>query len=356
MARMVLNPAPSFWAGKRVLVTGHSGFKGSWLTLWLQKLGAEVVGLSLPPESPSLFEAANLGDLCQSHWMDLRDGEATRSLVHEVRPDVVFNLAAQALVRESYARPVATWHTNVLGTVHLLESLRDSGARVCVVATTDKVYRQRESEHAYSETDALGGHDPYSASKAACEMVVDSYRLSFLSGLVAVATARAGNVVGGGDWARDRLLPDAIRAWQAGRPVVIRRPAAVRPWQFVLEPLGGYLQLAERLWDRPALQGAYNFGPPEHLMIPVRDVIVSARDSFGRGDVVFESDDDDCHEAGLLCLDSSLAVRQLGYRARWTLPEAIKRAVQWYRQAGAGMAARALCESDLSAFEETGRC
>lgn len=351
-----MNPSAAFWSGRRVLVTGHSGFKGAWLTLWLRRLGAEVIGLSLPPEVPSLFEAAGVESLCRSHWVDVRDAEAVRTLVQQVQPDVVLHLAAQALVRRSYVTPLATWHTNVLGTAHLLEALRGSETRVCVVVTTDKVYRQQESAHPYAEGDPLGGHDPYSASKAACELLVESYRLSFLAGTVAVATARAGNVVGGGDWGQDRLIPDAIRAWQTDTPVVIRRPSAVRPWQFVLEPLGGYLRLAERLWDEPALAGAYNFGPFSQQMVPVRDVITLARDGYGRGAIAYGADEDERHEAGLLCLDSSRAAHRLDYRDRWTLPDAIARTVHWYRAAGAGASARALCEADLAAFEEAGQC
>lgn len=347
-----MNPSKAFWEGRRVLVTGHSGFKGAWLTLWLHRLGATVVGVSLPPTEPSLFTAAAIGDLCESVWCDIRQPEPLRDVVRTFRPDVVFHLAAQALVRPSYADPIGTWHTNVMGTAHVLEAIRDSGTTVCVVVTTDKVYRQEEEARPFTERDPLGGHDPYSASKAACELLTESYRLSFLGRAVAVATARAGNVVGGGDWGRDRLIPDAIRAWQAGVPLVVRRPEAVRPWQFVLEPLHGYLRLAERLWDEPGLAGAYNFGPSVSQRVSVREIVALALEGHGSGDVEFASTPDALHEAALLSLDSSAVERVLGSGVRWSPEEAVRRTIAWYTRAACGSSARALCEADLQAFED----
>ncbi len=257
-------PDASFWRGKRVLLTGHTGFKGAWLALWLRRLGAEVTGVALPPaDEPSLFTLADVGGLCDSHLQDIRDAARLAAVVKAARPQILLHLAAQALVRASYRDPVGTFATNAMGTAHVLDALRGlDGARVAVMVTTDKVYRNLEQAVPFRETDELGGHDPYSASKAAAEVVIASYRDAFLSEQgVAVASARAGNVIGGGDWSEDRLLPDAVRAWQAGEALHVRRPAAIRPWQHVLEPLAGYLILAETLWDRPALAGAYNFGP-----------------------------------------------------------------------------------------------
>ncbi len=256
----------SFWRGRRVLLTGHSGFKGSWLTLWLHRLGAVVTGVSLPPETaPNIFTDADIGALCDSHFCDIRAAAPLAELVRAARPEVVLHLAAQPLVRASYREPRETFATNVMGTVNVLDALRGlDGVRVAVMVTTDKVYRSQEAPRPYREDDALGGHDPYSASKAASEMAIASYRDAFLSAQgVAVASARAGNVIGGGDWSEDRIIPDAVRAWQAGQTLEVRRPQAIRPWQHVLEPLAGYLTLAQALWQRPALADSYNFGPEE---------------------------------------------------------------------------------------------
>ena len=256
-------PDRSFWRGKRVVLTGHTGFKGAWLALWLRRLGAEVTGIALAADEPSLYRLVDLETTIASRILDLRDAAAIATAVRAARPQVVFHLAAQALVRASYREPLATFATNTMGTAHLLDALRDApDVRVAVVVTTDKVYLNREWAYPYREGDALGGHDPYSASKAAAELVAASYRSAFLQAQgVAVATARAGNVIGGGDWCEDRLIPDAVRAWSTGAVLRVRRPGAIRPWQHVLDPLAGYLRLAEKLWESPALANAYNFGP-----------------------------------------------------------------------------------------------
>src|SRR4029079_9453459 len=257
-------PQADFWRGKSVLVTGHSGFKGSWLTLALHRRGAKVTGISLPPlTTPNLVGEARIAELCRSHFLDIRDAAGVAGIIRAARPEIVFHLAAQPLVRESYRDPLTTFETNVMGTAHVLEALRGlDGVRVAVMVTTDKVYRTVEMPGSHREDDPLGGHDPYSASKAASEMVIESYRQSYLGEKsVAVASARAGNVIGGGDWSADRLFPDAVRAWRGGETLRVRRPGAVRPWQHVLEPVFGYLVLAQRLWERPSLAGAYNFGP-----------------------------------------------------------------------------------------------
>jgi CDP-glucose 4,6-dehydratase len=347
-------PNPGFWSGKRVLLTGHTGFKGSWLALWLHKLGARVTGVALPPDTqPSLFSLARVDQRLDSHICDIRDASALSALVRRSRPEVVLHLAAQALVRPSYAQPLPTFATNVMGTAHVLDALRGlDSVRVALVVTTDKVYQNHERDQAYSEDDPLGGYDPYSASKTAAEIVAASYRDSFLRAQgVRVATARAGNVIGGGDWSQDRLIPDAARAWGSGRALDIRRPDAVRPWQHVLEPLAGYLRLAELLWDAPELASAYNLGPRSGETATVRQVVEMSRHAYGSGDVVYGEVPTGPHEAGLLALDIAKASRMLGFTPRWELAQAITRTMAWYRDCQAGQDAGALCLSDIERYE-----
>lgn len=348
------NPVADFWRGKRVLLTGHSGFKGAWLALWLQRLGARVSGVSLPPATtPSLFDLARIREIGDSHFCDIRDAGPLASLVRSIQPEVVFHLAAQALVRPGYRDPLATLATNVQGTANVLDALRfvDS-VRAVVVVTSDKVYRNREQIYPYRESDELGGHDPYSASKAAAEIVVACFRDSFLGERgVAVATARAGNVIGGGDWSEDRLIPDAIRAWSAGETLHIRRPQSIRPWQHVLEPLAGYLKYAERLWHQPALAGACNFGPPTDEAATVRKLVELARDANGTGQVSWGDGSEGPHEAGWLALETAKARNVLGVMPRWSLAEAALRTMQWYRQQCQGADAGALCLADIAAYE-----
>ncbi|KQZ98181.1 MAG: CDP-glucose 4,6-dehydratase [Achromobacter sp.] len=350
----LVTPNAGFWRGKRVLLTGHTGFKGGWLAIWLQRLGAQVTGVALPPcTEPSLYQAARLGALIDSHYCDIRDAAALREHVLAARPDVVLHLAAQALVRPSYAQPVETFAANIMGTAHLLDALRATpSARVAVMVTTDKVYRNNEWPYPYRENDALGGHDPYSASKAASELVIASYRDAFLreQGL-AVASARAGNVIGGGDWSADRLLPDAARAWRDGGDLHVRRPQSVRPWQHVLEPLAGYLTLAEKLWDAPALADAYNFGPDVAEAAPVRTVVDLALSAYGKGRVVYAEQIEGPHEAGLLTLDTSKARAVLNVAPRWALPQAVTHSMDWYRRFDAGDDAQALCHADIDRYE-----
>lgn len=343
-----------FWLGKRVLVTGHSGFKGSWLTLWLRSLGAKVTGISLPPNTnPSLFTLAKIDDECHSHFCDIRDLSAITSVFNEAQPEIIFHLAAQPLVRESYLDPIETFSINVTGTLNILEALRGCGAtRVAVMITTDKVYRNHEMLLPYKEDDPLGGYDPYSASKAAGEMVISSYRDSFLTEQgVAVASARAGNVIGGGDWSEDRLIPDAIRAWQKGDLLDIRRPYAIRPWQHVLEPLGGYIILAQQLWDIPSLAGAYNFGPESEDAATVHNVIELARAAFGKGEIYYSKNIDGPHEAGLLTLEIKKAKELLGVQPRLSLEQAITLTMDWYREQEAGFNVCELCDEQIKQYE-----
>lgn len=355
---MLVNPlpAPGFWRGRKVLLTGHTGFKGAWMALWLQRLGAKVTGVALAPATrPALFDLAGLAHGMESHLCDIRDAGALSAVVRAAQPEVVLHLAAQALVRPGYAAPLETFATNVMGTANLLDALRGlASVRAVVVVTTDKVYRNREWAYPYREDDALGGHDPYSASKAAAELVTASYRDSFLAAQgVAVATARAGNVIGGGDWATDRLLPDAVRAWEAASTLEIRRPDATRPWQHVLEPLSAYLRLAEGLWENPASAGAYNFGPSPHEAATVKKVIEMARSAYTSSAVSYQNESDGPHEAGWLALETAKARSVLGISPRWSLAQAVVRTMDWYRALHAGGAALALCEADLAAYEST---
>jgi len=344
-----------FWRGKRVLLTGHTGFKGSWLALWLQRLGADVTGLALPPNTmPNLFELAHIEDGISNHFCDIRHPKALAKIIHNARPEIVFHLAAQPLVRASYRDPLATYATNVMGTAHLLDALRGlDGAKVAVMVTTDKVYRNNEWHYPYRETDALGGHDPYSASKAASEIIIASYRDAYLAEQgVVVASARAGNVIGGGDWSEDRLIPDAVRAWQKGKmPLEIRRPQAIRPWQHVLEPLAGYLTLAQKLWQHPELAGAFNFGPHTHEAATVREVIEQARTNYGRGEVIYSNSSTSPHEAGWLALETAKTRETLGIAPQWPLAETVKRTMGWYKAQNQGADARSLCEVEIAQYE-----
>ena len=326
-----------FWKNRRVLVTGHTGFKGSWLCLWLQSLGAEVFGVALEPAGkPNLYETASIGRGMESCVLDIRDANGLKAHVKEIQPECVFHLAAQPLVRHSYTDPVGTFATNILGTAHLLDAVRSApSVRAAVIITTDKVYQNREWAHPYRESDALGGHDPYSASKAAAEIITASMRDSFLieSG-VRVATARAGNVIGGGDWATDRLIPDCLRAFSENVPVRLRFPDAVRPWQHVLEPLAGYLLLAAHLLSDTGseYEKAWNFGPNPSDTACVGDVADRLASLWGdSAKVICEINDNHPHEAGLLRLDSSAARHCLGWKPLWDLETALQHTVDWHR-------------------------
>ncbi len=329
-------PDPSFWRQRRVLVTGHTGFKGSWLTLWLQALGAQVHGLALaPPTTPSLHDVAGLGARAPDDEAacDVRDAEAVHARVAQVRPEIVLHLAAQPLVRLSYTEPLATYATNVMGTAHVLDAVRRvGGVRAVVSVTTDKCYENREWLWGYREDEALGGHDPYSSSKAGAELVTAAWRRSFLAAAgCAVASARAGNVIGGGDWAADRLVPDALRAFEAGRPVVLRHPHATRPWQHVLEPLAGYLLLAEALHAQgDAVAEAWNFGPADTDARPVQWIVERLARLWGDGARWDVDPGTHAHEAHSLRLDCTKARSRLGWTPVWPLHEALERIVAWH--------------------------
>ncbi|HYH18751.1 MAG TPA: CDP-glucose 4,6-dehydratase [Azospirillum sp.] len=328
---------PDFWSGRRVFVTGHTGFKGGWLCLALGRLGAIVSGYALEPEgTPNVVELTGGGDGMTSTIGDLRDRVALGKALAAAEPEVVFHLAAQPLVRRAYAEPLETFDVNVMGTANLLEAVRGVGSvKAVVVVTTDKVYDNQEWAWPYRETDRLGGKEPYGASKACCELVVDAYRHSYLEKRtppVAVASVRAGNIVGGGDWAVDRLVPDAMRAFSAGRRLMIRNPAAVRPWQHVLEPVRGYLMIAERLIDHPAAAvGAWNFGPLEEDCQPVSRIVDRLAMLWGDDAGWSLEAGAQPYEARLLTLDSSRVRAEIGWKPVWRLARALEETVAWYR-------------------------
>ncbi len=329
----------SFFQGKKLFITGHTGFKGSWLCLWLHRLGAEVHGYALgPPTNPSLFELARIAELLQSHQVaDVRDGASLSAAMQRVRPEIVIHMAAQPLVRDSYAIPVETYAINVMGTVNLLEAVRHcSSVRAVINVTTDKCYENREWVWGYREDEPMGGFDPYSNSKGCSELVTAAYRQSFFNPQlherhgVALASARAGNVIGGGDWATDRLIPDIIRAFLANQPARIRNPHAIRPWQHALEPLAGYLTLAQRLYESGVEYAeGWNFGPADDDAKPVEWIVRRLCEQWGSG-ARYEIDrGDHPHEANYLKLDCSKAKTELGWRPRWHLDDALASIIVW---------------------------
>ncbi len=356
--------AASFWKGKSVFLTGHTGFKGGWLSLWLQTLGARVTGYALaPPSEPNLFQLAGIDRLVFSVIGDIRDGERLGRTLTAAEPEIVIHMAAQPLVRESYQLPVETYATNVMGTVNLLEAVRHCpSVRVVVNVTTDKCYDNRDPDHAFGEDEPLGGYDPYSNSKACSELVTAAWRSSYFNPAeydrhkVAVATARAGNVIGGGDWARDRLIPDCISALTANRPIRIRNPQAVRPWQHVLEPLSGYMLLARRLYEQGCEYAeGWNFGPDAGDCWPVERVVRRLCEKWGE-DSRFDIDKGSHpHEAGCLRLDITKAKTRLGWQPRWGIEQALNATIDWVQGYRSGNDAAEICRAQIEAFTMTGR-
>ena len=349
----------SFWGNKKILVTGHTGFKGSWLSLWLQKLGADVVGISLePPTNPSLFDQACVGDRMVSLNHDIRDGEKVKEIFQKHQPEIIFHLAAQPLVRYSYKNPVETYETNVMGTMHILEAIRfTESVRSAVMITTDKCYHNKEWVWGYRETDSLGGHDPYSSSKGAAELLIASYRDSFFSSekynehMTAVASVRAGNVIGGGDWAEDRLVPDIIRAFQENKKVIIRNPESTRPWQHVLEPLSGYIHLAEKLYEEGyAYAEPWNFGPHDNDAKSVKWIVKEMADIWKNGAGWGVNSQSDVHEANYLKLDCSKAHIKLGWSPKWSLNHSLKKIIDWHKVASKTDNCREICLGQIEQY------
>ena len=350
--------SPSFWHSKKVLVTGHTGFKGSWLSLWLQTMGADLCGIALPPPTePSLFAQAKVADGMRHQLADVRDFEKIEKIFQSFQPDIVLHLAAQPLVRESYKAPIETYSTNVMGTVHVLEaSRRTKSVRAVINVTTDKCYENREWVWGYRENEPIGGHDPYSSSKGCSELVSAAYRKSFFEDAeIQVATARAGNVIGGGDWARDRLIPDIIKSIQENIPTKIRNPNAIRPWQHVLEPLSGYLLLAEGLYNKKdGMSGAWNFGPRDEDAQNVQWVANELSKKMGQSPIFLPDPKNHPHEANFLKLDISKAKNKLGWEPRWSLNTALDSIVDWNRSLNQKEDIRKKSVSQILEYNKTG--
>jgi CDP-glucose 4,6-dehydratase len=355
---------PSFWSRKKVFVTGHTGFKGTWLSLWLQQLGAEVTGFSLqPPTQPNLFKVVQVEHGMNSIIGDIRDSEMLTNIIKKTEPDIVIHLAAQPLVRQSYVDPVLTYSTNIMGTIHLFEAVRQTpSVRVVINVTTDKCYENKEWMWGYRENEPMGGFDPYSSSKGCSELVTAAYRNSFFNILrddkhqVAIATARAGNVIGGGDWANDRLIPDVLRAIETGQSIKIRNPNATRPWQHVLDPLNGYLLLAEKLYiEGLAFAEAFNFGPTEEDSKPVQWIVEQLIENLDEKARWYVDDGMHPHEANYLKLDCSKARVMLGWNPKWNLTHAIQAIIAWHRVYRANPSSetmRSLCLQQIKEFSQ----
>lgn len=347
--------SPDFWNGKRVLLTGHTGFKGSWLSLWLQAMGTELRGIALPAlTKPSLFETANVASGMDHQICDIRDYGRLQTLFREFRPEIIFHMAAQPLVRRSYQQPMETYAINVMGTVHVLEAARLTGTVKAIVnITTDKCYENREWAWGYRENEAMGGFDPYSNSKGCAELVSNAYRQSFLrSEGIALATARAGNVIGGGDWAEDRLVPDTLRALEQGNPVLIRNPHAIRPWQHVLEPLSGYLRLAQLLYEQDqTFAEGWNFGPRDEDAQPVRWIVEHICQLWGIDAQWSLQPGNHPHEANYLKLDISKARQHLCWSPRWTLETALSHIVDWHQSWRQNANMHSICLDQITQYQ-----
>lgn len=339
----MIDPFNNFYKGKRVLVTGHTGFKGSWLSIWLHELGAEVIGVALEPFSDlDNFVLSGIGSRIKADIRaDIRDGECMKQIFAEYQPEIVFHLAAQPLVRLSYEIPVETYETNVMGTINIMEAIRATkSVKVGVMITTDKCYDNKEKLTGYKEEDPLGGYDPYSSSKGACELAIQSWRNSYFNPAdygtkhtMSLSSVRAGNVIGGGDWALDRIIPDCIRALEAGKPIEIRSPKAVRPWEHVLEPLSGYLLLAQKMWENPTeyCEG-WNFGPEVNSVLTVWEIATAMVENFGYGELKDVSNPNALHEASILMLDITKAKTRLGWYPRLDAKQTISLTADWYKR------------------------
>ncbi len=345
---------PAFWRGKRILMTGHTGFKGSWLSLWLQSMGAALRGIALePPTEPALFTVARVAEGMEHRIIDIRDFVAVKAQMEEFQPEIVIHMAAQSLVRLSYSEPVETYRTNVMGTVHVLEAARHAGSVKAIVnITTDKCYENREWVWGYREDEPMGGHDPYSSSKGCAELVSSAYRKSFMQEAgIAMATARAGNVIGGGDWAQDRLVPDILRALERREPVPIRNPHAIRPWQHLLEPLSGYLLLAERLYLHGQRDAeGWNFGPRDEDARPVQWVVEQLCKHWGGGASWAIQPGEHPYEASFLKLDISKARQRLDWTPRWSLDVALQQITDWHLAWLNGEDMRCVCLSQINHY------
>jgi len=345
---------PHFWQDKKVLITGHTGFKGSWLSIWLQQLGADVLGIALEPATnPSLFDVANVAEGMQSHIIDINDLVAVKQVFHAFQPDIVFHMAAQALVRESYDNPVETYQTNVMGSLNILEAIRScESVKSAIMVTTDKCYDNKEWRWPYRESDELGGHDPYSSSKACAELLIDSYRRSFFAkpDSTAIASVRAGNVIGGGDWSNDRLIPDIVRAKKNQTPLVLRYPEAIRPWQHVLEPVNGYLLLAENLFNHGnKFAQAWNFGPTEQGLKSVESIVDYFSQKWPAFDWQLEAQSQP-HEALTLKLDCTKAHELLGWQAKWSLTDSLDNIESWYQRFDDGEDMKQVCIEQIQSY------
>lgn len=351
-----------FWSQQKVLITGHTGFKGGWLAHWLSGMGAEIAGVALPPDhSPSLFDAARIGEKVESHIGDIAIPSTVDTVIDSFRPDIIFHLAAQPLVRYSYAEPVETYRTNLMGAVNVLESTRNAGTvKAVVVITSDKCYENKEWVWGYRETDEVGGSDPYSSSKGCVELITSSYRRSYFSAETykehgtAVASVRAGNVIGGGNWSEDRLLPDIIRAFENNEPVEIRSPNATRPWQHVLEPLSGYALLAEKLVTSEGRYAeGWNFGPDEHNNKSVGWIVKKAAELWGEdAQWRITGSENQPHEATLLQLDCSKAKTWLGWYPVWSIEESVSRVIEWHKASNSGEDMAAYMNAEIAAYIE----
>ncbi|OXM14115.1 CDP-glucose 4,6-dehydratase [Paenibacillus herberti] len=345
-----------FWAGKKVFLTGHTGFKGSWLAIWLNLMGAKVSGYSLSvPTEPSLFKIANIESFLQSSVLsNVTDLVSLQNAINQVKPDIVIHMAAQPLVRSSYQDPIATYQTNIMGTVNIMEAARNCGsASVILNVTTDKCYDNKEWHWGYRESDPLGGYDPYSSSKACSELITNAYRSSFFDELgIKVATARAGNVIGGGDWAEDRLIPDIVRSLTSGTEIQIRNPNSVRPWQHVLEPLSGYLVLCENLYNGDTYDQAWNFGPPDNDVKAVKLIVEKMLDLWTYNHPGYSiSMQAQHHEASLLKLDSSKARNELSWKSKWSLEKALSATMEWVLAVHEGVEAHLVCKRQIAEYE-----